>query len=77
MWVQLAGWYGVGAILVAYALITFKVLTAETIIYLALNSTGALALIVQSYAIRNYQLIVLNVVWLLVACLGIAQALLQ
>lgn len=77
MWYQIIGWYGVLAILLAYALITFEIVTASAVMYLILNSSGALALIVQSYSIRNYQLIVLNVVWLIVACLGIGQILLQ
>lgn len=74
---QTIGWYGVVAILLAYAGTTLEIVAPDSLLYLILNSSGALALIVQSYVIKNWQLVVLNVVWLLVACIGLVQALLQ
>lgn len=73
----MVGWIGVGSILVAYMLITFDQLQTDHLLYLGLNGGGALALIIQSYMIRNYQLVVLNVVWCLVAVAGVVQYLLQ
>jgi len=64
---QIIGWYGVVAILLAYVLVTTKTLNVTDILYVFLNGSGALALIIQSYAIRNWQLVTLNCVWLLVA----------
>jgi len=77
VWYQIVGWIGVGAILLAYILITFDQVAADNIMYLSLNGGGAAALIVQSYMISNYQLIVLNSVWCLVAAVGALQYLLQ
>ena len=77
MWYQIIGWYGVFAILFAYAGSTLDMVQSDSLLYLLLNSSGALALIIQSAVIKNWQLIVLNVVWLLVACIGLTQVLLQ
>lgn len=72
---QIIGWYGVAAILLAYTLVTFDQYGSDHMIYLFLNGSGAAALIVQSYVIRNWQLVVLNVVWLAVALAGVVQQL--
>ena len=77
MWYQIIGWYGVFAILFAYAGSTLDMVQSDSLLYLLLNSSGALALIIQSAVIKNWQVIVLNVVWLLVACIGLTQVLLQ
>jgi len=77
MWYQIVGWYGVIAILIAYASSTLELLMPHSLAYLGLNASGAIALIVQSYVIKNWQLVVLNVVWLLVAGVGLVQVLLQ
>jgi len=77
VWYQIVGWVGVSAILLAYTFITFDQLAIDHLLYVTLNGGGALALIIQSYMIRNYQLIVLNVVWCLVAVAGLVQYLLQ
>lgn len=77
MYYQSIGWYGVVAILMAYAATTLEYIPPDSLTYLFLNSSGALALIIQSAAIRNWQLIVLNLVWLAVAAVGLSQLLLQ
>ena len=75
--IQIIGWYGVLAILVAYALITLDQLGTEHMLYIFLNGSGALALIIQTWQRRNWQLVTLNIVWLLVAIAGVVQMLVQ
>lgn len=77
MWYQLMGWYGVFAVLAAYVLVTLEYFSADSLVYLLLNASGAGALIVQSWYIKNTQLVVLNVVWLGVAGFALVQLLLQ
>lgn len=69
------GWIGVLLILLAFALITFGSITADDIVYGILNFAGALGIIISSYAKKDFQPVALNIVWLLVAAVGIARSL--
>lgn len=69
--VQNIGWYGVIAILLAYALLTFRVLVPENTLYLLLNLTGAAAIAYEAWSKRDKQPMVLNIVWALVAVIGL------
>ena len=68
---DILGWVGVLFILTAFTLITFGYINASDIVYGILNLIGALGIIVSSYAKKDFQPIILNVVWLLVAAIGI------
>jgi len=69
--VEVLGWYGVGAILSAYALLSFHILSADTTAYQILNITGAIGIILDAWVDRNYQPVVLNVLWLLIATIAL------
>lgn len=71
---ELAGWYGMTAILAAYCLVSFGVIDSHSVIFQILNLTGALGIIVISYRKRVMQTIALNIVWLLVATVALIQA---
>ena len=49
---ELAGWYGTVAIVLAYILVSFKVVPANGVIYQLLNLTGALGIICLLYTSR-------------------------
>ncbi len=61
------GWYGVIAIISAYALVSFSVLSAMSIWYQLLNATGAIGIALISFRRKTYQPGILNVVWALIA----------
>jgi glucan phosphoethanolaminetransferase (alkaline phosphatase superfamily) len=61
------GWYGVLAILAAYMLVSFAVIKSNSLVYQALNFTGALGLLIETTQKRDVQPAVLNIVWLLIA----------
>lgn len=63
----------VAAILAAYALATFGVLPTTSFIYLALNLTGAI--VTEAATKRDVQPVVLNLIWAIVALVGIIRAL--
>lgn len=65
--VQAVGWYGVGAILVAYGLSNFRVIPPAGILYQALNLTGALAIVVEAKSKKDKQPMILNLVWAAIA----------
>ena len=73
--IEIIGWYGVGAVLTAYALTSFSVITNESLWFFILNMTGALSLAYVSYQKKNQQTVVLNLVWAAIAVLGLMSGL--
>ena len=73
--VQNIGWYGVIAILLAYGLLIFGVLNMDSIWYLMLNLTGAVAIAYEAGSKKDRQPMVLNIIWALVAVVAIIRLL--
>lgn len=71
------GWYGVVAILAAYALVSFNVLATKSYAYQLLNLTGALGIILEAASKKDKQPVVLNAVWAIVALIAIIQSLIK
>jgi len=71
--VEGVGWYGVVAILAAYALVSFKFVEPHGLIYQLLNLSGALGIIIEAYSKKDYQPVVLNIVWLAIAIIALAR----
>jgi hypothetical protein len=73
---EIIGWVGVLLILLAYILTTFDIIKPQELIYGFLNFFGAIGIITSSYGKRDFQPILLNVVWLIVAAAGIFKSIL-
>ncbi len=69
--INIFGWYGVAAILGAYALLNFGILEARSIIYQLLNLTGAIGVGVDALNDKDWQPVVLNLVWAVIAIVSI------
>ncbi len=65
------GWYGVGAVLLAYTLTVSSVISNISPWFVFLNFTGAVGILLLSWYKNNIQLVVLNSVWALIALVGI------
>jgi len=63
---ELFGWYGTIAIIGAYAMTSFTIISPQSIIYQILNITGAIGIVSISLAKKTYQPAVLNTIWALV-----------
>jgi hypothetical protein len=74
--VEIVGWYGMAAILSAYTLINFHVLETDALIYILLNLTGSLGIVVNAYSKKSYPPAALNLVWMLIAIFGLVQLIL-
>ena len=70
---ELAGWVGVLSILLAYALLTFGVLSADEATYNILNLVGGTGIIIDALADKNYQPAVLNLIWVVIALYAIVR----
>lgn len=69
---EFAGWIGVLAILLAYALLSFGVLAADQVAYHILNLIGGIG-IVDALADKDYQPAVLNLIWVAIAVYAIVK----
>jgi len=68
---EVTGWIGVLLILSAYSLVTFGFIQPENVLYGLMNVTGAFGIVVSSYYKRDFQPVLLNGIWLIVAVIGI------
>ena len=60
-------------ILTAYALANFHILSVDTITYQLLNIIGSFGIILVSYLRRNYQPMVLNIVWIIIGVISLVK----
>ncbi len=71
IFVEMVGWYGALAIIVAYALLQFGLFRVDNLLYQLLNLTGSIGIIVDTIRKKDYQPMVLNFIWLIVAAVAI------
>jgi len=69
------GWFGAGAIMLGYALVSFEVLPPSSALYQILNASGALGIVYISFKKKAYQPGVLNIIWAIIAILAILRLL--
>ncbi len=70
---EVLGWYGVVAIVGAYALLSFNLIGSESLWYQGLNLTGAIGVVVDALDDKNTQPAVLNIIWAIVALIAIVK----
>ena len=74
--VEIIGWLGMAAIIFAYALLNFNVITQGMLMYPLLNLFGAIAIVYHSFKKKDNQPGVLNIIWSLIAIFAIIKLLL-
>jgi hypothetical protein len=70
---EIAGWYGVIAILIAYTGNMLGWIDVDSNFYLILNITGSLGILVDAMKQKNWQPVVLNAVWMIIAIIGLVR----
>jgi len=70
-WMEVVGWYGVFAVILAYVLLSFDKISANDILYQGLNITGALGVTYIAYKKNDYESSILNAVWALIGIISI------
>jgi hypothetical protein len=73
---ELFGWYGTIAIVGAYACLSFGLITSDSLFFQILNGTGAVGIAYISFKKKAYQPAVLNIIWTIIAVVGIVVILL-
>ena len=70
---EIAGWYGMAAVLLAYALVSFTVISANGLIFQFLNFSGSAGLLAIAHAKKVWQSVILNIIWGTIALIALAQ----
>jgi len=68
---EVIGWYGAIAILLAYFLNSFSIMPATDFWYQFLNTTGAIGIVAVSLSKKNYQPAALNIIWTLIGLVAL------
>ena len=71
--IEAGGWYGAAAVLLAYALVSFNIISPHGWIYQLLNFTGAVGVLIISYMKHARQPALLNFVWAMIALVALIQ----
>lgn len=69
--IELLGWFGVFSILAAYIGLTLEEFSSDSLVYQFLNLFGSVAILVDAWKDKNYQPVALNLVWGVVAIIGL------
>lgn len=72
---EILGWYGVAALLGAFVLVSFGAISAQDALFQILNVTGAVGIVVDALAQKNWQPAVLNIVWGLIGLFALIKIL--
>lgn len=73
--IEIVGWLGTALILVAYVLSSLGYLSTSTVSYQLMNLLGALGVGLITYLRKAFQGFVLNLVWAIVAFIGLTRLL--
>lgn len=71
LFAEMCGWYGMTALICAYALVSFSLISAQGLIFQLLNLTGGLGLIVVAASKGVIQSVLLNIFWVLIGIIAI------
>jgi len=61
--VQVLGWYGFIALLVAYGVVSLSIVSPNSLVYQFLNLSGSVGLAILAFFKKAYQNTLVNVVW--------------
>ncbi len=68
---EILGWYGMVAILVGFILISFDYVNSHSLIYQALNFTGAIGIALNAFTKRDHPAMSLNILFALIALISL------
>ncbi|PIR78329.1 MAG: hypothetical protein COU28_02160 [Candidatus Magasanikbacteria bacterium CG10_big_fil_rev_8_21_14_0_10_36_16] len=67
------GWYGAIAILLAFALINFAIITPNSSIYLVLNLTGSIGILINAKRKKDFPTVTLNAYWIIISFIALVR----
>jgi len=73
--VEVFGWYGLAAVVIAYGSVSFGLITPKGYPYQLLNLSSAIGLGLVAFGKKAYQNAVLNLVWIAIAVVALLRLL--
>lgn len=70
---QIVGWYGAAALISGFLLISFEVISPQSIVYQLLNLSGALGLLILGLDRHVRQSVVVNIFWVSIALIALVR----
>jgi hypothetical protein len=70
---ELIGWTGASAFVIAYLLLSLKVLSSEKILYHALNALGGILMSISTFNMQDRPAFFVNVIWMGIAIFSISR----
>ena len=71
--VDIVGWIGVAALLIAYMLVSYRKLDGDSIVYQLLNLLGSALLILNSFYYGAYPSVGVNIAWIAIAIITLSR----
>lgn len=66
-WIEAGSWYGVVVILIAYMGVSFGYFEPSDPLPIFFNITGSITMLLDAWKDRNWQPVVINIIWILIA----------
>jgi len=73
---ELIGWAGASAFVIAYFLLSIKVLSSEKILYHVLNATGGILMSISTFNVMDRPAFFVNLIWMGIAIFSIIRIIL-
>lgn len=70
---EILGWYGMLALILAYYLVTFSIISAQGIEFQLLNITGSAGLLAVAFVKKVTQSVLLNLFWITIGLVAVYQ----
>jgi len=70
---DILGWAGVAALLVAYGLVSYRKLDGDSVVYQSLNLLGSALLIANSFYYGAFPSVGVNIVWIAIAIITLSR----
>lgn len=70
---EIIGWFGLIFLLLAFGLSSFKIIKPDSIAYQTINLLGSVGILISSYYVKNYPVVVLNSVWAVVSVISLVR----
>ena len=71
--IEIFGWYGMAAVVGAYALVSFSIIDAGGLLFQLLNVTGAAGILAVSFRKKVWQSVILQIIWAAIGLIALAQ----
>lgn len=72
--IEFFSWYGVFAILAAYLLVSLSIYAPSNVLVVFLNTTGSIAMLLDAWKDKNWQPVIINIVWIAIALVTLTMA---